>query len=584
MRYRRFLLISALFAAFSLASCGDGPAPEAADTVLIGGKIITVDEDDNIVEALAISDGKIVATGTNAELGRYIGFETEVIELEGRAVSPGLIDSHNHFAWSATDALFSLDLVYPAVENVADVVALVEDAASRAVDGEWIIGGGWDQGKLAEQRNITKLDLDAVSPNNPVWLGHTSGHYGVANSAALELARVTVETPDIDGGHIERFAAGNPTGILTDNAQELIYEVIPPHSVERFVEAIVTTAPKLNAVGITTIKDPEVSESHWQAYFRAKEAGQLPLRVFTLRRVSDSIESAQELAGQLEGSQFADGDTHDDHLVAGGVKVYIDGSGTVRTAWMHDDWHKQLTTVDEGNTGFPVVDPDVLEQQMRLLHNAGIHMGVHSIGDRAIDFTVDTFDKLLEETPTPGLRHSIIHANIPSDHALDVMARLQSEYDAAYPETQPAFLWWIGDAYAGNFGLERNQRMIPLKTYVDRGIRWGASSDYNVTPFAPRFGLWASVARESLMGTFGEHPFGTDESISVQDALASFTRWNAPQVFMEDKIGSLEVGKYADIVVWDRDPYTVPVEELKEMEVDLTLLGGEIVFDRAASE
>jgi len=576
--------MSALIAAFSLASCTNEPAPEAADMVLIGGKIITVDEHGSIFEALAIIDGKIVATGTNAELGRYIGIETQVIELQGRAVTPGLIDSHNHFAWSATDVLFSLDLVYPAVESVADVVVLVEDAVSRTADGEWIVGTGWDQGKLAEQRNITKLDLDAVSPNNPVWLGHTSGHYGVANSAALRLARVTVETPDIDGGHIERFATGDPTGILTDNAQELIYEKIPPHSVDRFVEGIATTAPKLNAVGITTIKDPEITEAHWQAYSRAKESGQLPLRVFTLRRVGDTLEEAEELLVRIADNSLPGDPSHDDHLVSGGVKVYIDGSGTVRTAWMHDDWHKDLTNIDEGNTGFPVVEPELLEQQMRLFHNAGIHMGVHSIGDRAIDFTVDTFDKLLEETPTAGLRHSIIHANIPSDHALDVMARLQKEFDAAYPETQPAFLWWIGDAYAGNFGLERNQRMIPLRTYVDRGIRWGSSSDYSVTPFPPRFGIWASVARESLVGAYGEKPFGTDESISVQDALASFTRWNAPLVFMEDKIGSLEVGKYADIVVWDRDPYTVPVDELKELEVDLTLLGGKIVFERTATQ
>lgn len=249
---------------------------------------------------------------------------------------------------------------------------------------------------------------------------------------------------------------------------------------------------------------------------------------------------------------------------------------------MHDDWNRNFSDMDPGNRGFPVVDPSVLEEQVRLFHRAGIHLGLHAIGDRAIDWTVDTYDVVLSETPQSGLRHSIIHCNIPTNHALDVMARLQRDFDAAYPEIQPGFTWWIADAYAANFGEHRNQRMIPLRTFLDRDIKWGASSDYNVTPFAPRYGIWSSVAREALLGTWGEHPFGTDEAISVQDALRAYTRWNARQVFMEDKIGSLEVGKYADLVVWDRDPYSVPTTELKDMRAELTLLGGEVVFDRSA--
>ena len=269
-----------------------------------------------------------------------------------------------------------------------------------------------------------------------------------------------------------------------------------------------------------------------------------------------------------------------DRLISGGIKVYVDGSGTVRTAWLYDDWNRNFDARDTGNKGFPVLDPGILEAQLSLFHRAGLHMGIHAIGDRAIDWTVDTFDRLLADTPTSGLRHSIIHCNIPTDHAIAVMSRLQRDYDAAYPETQPGFTWWIADAYAANFGPLRNQRMLPLRTYLDNGIRWGASSDFNVTPFPPRYGLWASVAREALMGTWGKHPFGTDEAIDVHNALKAYTRWNARQVFLEDSIGSIEVGKYADLVVWDRDPYTVPVADLKDMRAELTMLGGEIVYKR----
>lgn len=563
-----------------LAACSGEPAPTPADLVLLHGKIITVDANDSIAEALAVSDGKIIAVGLSDDIARLIGADTKVIELQGRAVTPGLIDTHNHFAWSATDTLFSIDLVYPAVRSIADTVELVEAATHEIKEGEWILGTGWDQGKFAEGRDLRASDLDAVAPNHPVWLGHTSGHYGVANSAALALVNVNIDTPDPEGGLIERDADGNPTGILADNAQEFIYSVLPPHSVEKFTEGIVTVAPELNKVGITTIKDPEITERHWAAYQRAKESNQLPIRVFTLWRVPDTLEGAQSLLDRIAADSIPGDPKHDDHLISGGVKIYIDGSGTVRTAWMHDDWNRDLENVDTGNKGFPVVTPDLLAAQTRLFHNADIHIGIHAIGDRAIDWTVDNYDQMLKETPTRGLRHSIIHCNIPSDHAMDVMARLQHDYDAAYPEVQPSFLWWIGDAYAANFGLERNQRMIPLKTFLDRGIRWGASSDYSVTPFPPRYGIWASVAREALMGTYGKHPFGTAESISVHDALASFTRWNAYQVFMEDKIGSLETGKYADLVVWDRDPYTVAVDDLKDMQAELTMLGGKVVYER----
>ncbi len=268
-------------------------------------------------------------------------------------------------------------------------------------------------------------------------------------------------------------------------------------------------------------------------------------------------------------------------MISGGVKIYIDGSGTARTAWVYDEWNRNLTETDEGNFGLTYLEPDILFEQIRLFHKAGIHLGVHAIGDRAIDFTMDAYDKVLYETPVYGLRHSIIHCNIPTDHAMDLMFKLQNSYDAGYPEVQPAFLWWIGDAYAANFGIKRNSRVLPLKTFLDRGIKWAASSDYNGAPFAPRYGLWASVARQTLFGTHGDHPWGTAESISVQDALKSYTTWAARQVFLEDKIGSIEAGKYADLVVWDRDLYSVPTEKLKEMKALFTLMNGEVVY-RAA--
>jgi predicted amidohydrolase YtcJ len=211
-------------------------------------------------------------------------------------------------------------------------------------------------------------------------------------------------------------------------------------------------------------------------------------------------------------------------------------------------------------------------------HEAGVHVSTHAIGDRAIEWVVDTYAQALAARPTRGLRHGIIHANTPTDRAIDTMARLQRDYDAGYPEASASFMWWIGDNYAGNFGPVRNLRMKPFRTWQTKGIRWGGGSDYPVTPYAARYGLWASVARETLNATFGRTPFGTAEAVDVRAALRSYTIWAAHTLFLDDRVGSIEVGKDADLAVWDRDPYTVPTAALRDMKAELTLLAGRVVY------
>ena len=190
---------------------------------------------------------------------------------------------------------------------------------------------------------------------------------------------------------------------------------------------------------------------------------------------------------------------------------------------------------------------------------------------------MDSYEQALAEHHTKGLRHGIIHANIPSDRALDQMARLQREYDAAYPEPSATFMWWIGDNYAGNFGA-RARRLNPFRTFESKGIIWANGSDHGVTPFPARYGIWASIAREPLLGTYQGDPFGREEAVDVRTALRAATIWVAHQFFLERKIGSLEVGKLADIAVWDRDPYAVSTADLKEMRCLMTIFDGKVVY------
>jgi predicted amidohydrolase YtcJ len=221
---------------------------------------------------------------------------------------------------------------------------------------------------------------------------------------------------------------------------------------------------------------------------------------------------------------------------------------------------------------------------VRLFHANGVPIGTHAVGDRAMDWVVDTYALVEKEQPKPGVRHSIIHANLPTPHALDVIADLQKKYDAGYPEMQAEFLWWIGDNYAGNYGPKRNPNLIPLKTMQEHGIFWSGGSDYFVTPLAARYGLWASVARQTANGTYGTKPFGTSEAVDIHTALRSYTAWGARQMFLENKIGSLEVGKKADIAIWNRDLYSVQTDQIKDMKCLMTLVDGDVVYTAAGSE
>jgi len=565
-----------------VAACGGVQAQRAerADLVLLHGKIVTVDPADRVAQAMAVTAGKIIAVGSDQEIESRVGQGTRVIDLHGRTVTPGLIDSHAHF--SAAAELYSIDLSDVAIRKMADVLDRVAARVKDVKPGEWVEGRGWDEGKLAERRYVTAADLDRVSPVNPVWLTQTTNHYGVANSAAMKLAGITRDTKDPPAGTIDRDSRGNPTGVLKESAQGLVASKVPPLTREQQKNGIVKIIQDFNREGMTGAKDPGIFQSKWDLYEELLREGKLTVRVFALWR-ERSLETVKQAIPRLARLPRPPASLGDGRLLSGGVKLAIDGSGGARTAWMYDDWNKDFTGKDTGNKGYPVFPPEEYRQAVKLLHDAGIHISTHAIGDQAIDFVVDSYDRALAAKPTRGLRHGVVHANTPTDHANEVMARLQREFDAGYPEAQATFLWWIGDNYAANLGPKRALRLKPFKTWADKGIKWAGGSDYPVTPFAARYSLWASVARKTLNGTYGSQPFGTREAVDVRTALRAQTIWAAHQMFLDDRIGSLEVGKEADLAVWDRDLYTVPTDALKDLKAELTLLHGDVVFHDAAS-
>jgi predicted amidohydrolase YtcJ len=552
-----------------------------ADLILTNGRVLTVDAGDRVAQAVAIAGNRIIAVGTNAEVARVAAPNARRIDLQGRTVTPGLLDAHAHFSGGGADRLFVIDLSYPNVKNMADVAAAIRDKVATTPKGGWIQGRGWDEGKLTERRVITAKDLDAVSPDNPVFLTQTTGHYGVANSAALRLANVTKDTRDQPGGTIDRGPDGTPTGVLREGAAGLVRRLIPPRTAAETEQGMRDFAKAFNAEGMTGLKDPGISSQTWDLYRKVERDSALSVRVFALWTGGRSVDGARRLIAERAAMTRPYENTGDDHVIAGGVKLYIDGSGGARTAWLYDDWNKDYRGVDAGNRGYPTSNADTIRLLIRMYHDAGMHVSVHSIGDRAIDWVVDTYDQAMRENPKKGLRHGIIHANIPTDHAIDVMARLQRDYDAGFPEPSATFAWWLGDTYAGNFGPSRSLRLNPFKTFRSKGMIWANGSDFPVTPFPARYAIWAAIAREPLLGVYGRDPFGRAESVDVHTALHAVTIWAARQMFLEKKVGSVEVGKYADLAVWDRDFYTVPTAQIKDAKCLMTIFDGKIVFQAA---
>ena len=570
---------AAFVAAIALLTTNDARAVGFADIVLMRGKIITVDSKDRVVDALAISRGKIIELGSNGVIQHYIGPDTRVIDLAGRVATPGLIDAHAHVVDSGLADLFEIKL--SDTRNIQELLDRVAQRANLTKPNEWVVGSGWDEGKLSEHRYPTAAELDRASPNNPVWLNNTTGHYGVANTRGLKLAGIDASTHAPAAGVIEHAADGQPTGILKEAAMDAVLRIIPPYSVEQRRQAIGHMLALVQAEGMTGFKDPDISQEDWEAYRSLAVDRHLDAYACVLFHTPPTLDEARVTLNRIRRAQadllLSSGRTS---LSVCGAKIFMDGSGVARTAWMYQDWNRTVTEIDTGNHGVPTLDPAIYRQQIQLFVDAGISVGTHAVGDRAIDWVVDSYAAALRSNPKRGLRLSIIHANFPTDHAISVMVELQKQFDSGIPETQAEFIWWLGDAYPGALGIARSQRMIPLHTYLENNIIWAGGSDTNVTPFPARYGLWASVARETLNGTYGKTPFGVAQAVDIRAALRSYTLWAARQLFMEKQTGSLERGKSADIAIWDRDPYQISTHLLKDMLCEMTLFQGRVVYER----
>ena len=537
-----------------------------ADLLLRNGHIVTMDGAKSVAGAMAVRDGRILALGDDDALAGCASPRTQLLDLHGQTVLPGLIDVHTHaMEWVKSILSGEIDAGYPAVHSIVEITQGVARRAATLSRGQWIVGSGWDDAKLAEHRYITRKDLDAASPDHPVYLKHVSGHLSVANSAALKLANITKDTHDPPGGVVERDASGEPTGILKDTAMGLVAAILPGDPPDIDVRAARLISEKAAEVGLTTIHDIFISADEMRGYQEARHRGWLKIRVQMSPRIG-SIADAEKLAQMGVHTGFGD-----DQLKFGAAKMFADGGMGARTIAIYPPG----VIGEPTNLGVLRWTPADMQKAQLLAAGAGWQLETHAIGDRAIDEVLDSYAAVIQQLGLKDHRFRIVHAGISTPAVQKRLRELHVLVDG-----NPPFVYWIGSWFA-KYGPERVRWSYPARSYIENGIVEAAGSDVPVTPLSPWWGIWAAVVRRDLQSG---QILAPEERISVEQALTLYTRNGAYAGFEEDRKGALEPGKLADFIIVDRNVLTVPADEIKDVKVLRTFVSGRSVYDRLSPE
>lgn len=537
-----------------------------ADLILKNGKIVTMDSGRQIAQALAVRDAQIVAVGSNEHVAACAGPSTRIVDVGGKTVLPGLIDVHAHaIEWAKGLLRNEIDAAYPNVRTIAEIVEKVRLRAGALPTGQWVIGFGWDDSKVEEHRYINRNDLDAVSPNHPVYLVHVTGHLSVANSLALKMAGISKSTVDPAGGLIERDASGEPTGIFKDNAMGLVARVLPPDPPDLSERAAALVSEKAVEVGLTTIHDIWDSPEDMSGYQNARRNGRLKVRVQIVPGVRN-VADAERVARMGIHTGFGD-----ERLKVGAVKLFADGGMGARTIAVYPPGVEG----DPENVGLLIWKSEDLQNAHRMLSQAGWQIVTHAIGDRAMDQVLDSYAAVQKDLHLQDPRFRIAHGGISTPA---IQKRLKEQH--VIVDGNPAFLYWIG-RYFSRYGAARTRWSYPGKSYFENGIMVGAGSDVSVTPISPWWGIYAAVTRKEM---FSGEVFAPEERLSIDQTLQLYTLHGAYIGFEEKVKGSLEVGKLGDFIVVDRDVLTIPAEQLKDVKVLKTFVGGELVYSEKKSK
>ncbi|MEM9408136.1 MAG: amidohydrolase [Acidobacteriota bacterium] len=567
------LHLPALVLLLTVAGCTPTqPGGEIATLVLRGGVVATVDDTRPSAEAVAVQGDRILAVGTDDEIEAFVGNGTQVVELDGRLLMPGFIEGHGHFL-SLGDAKSILDL--NGAESWEQIVEQVKQAVAEAQPGEWIRGRGWHQEKWAlppkpaVQGNPVHDTLSEVSPDNPVLLGHASGHAAFANAAAMAAAGIDASTPDPPGGEIVHSADGRPTGLLRETAQRLVARVLqdsrsdmtPEERENELRRHVELAGEEALRHGVTSFHDAGVSFSTIDFYRRLEDEGALPVRLYAMVRGETNATMAAKLAqyrAVAEGNDF---------LTVRSIKRQIDGALGAHGAWLLDPYEDLPSS-----TGLVLEPVEDIEETARIALENGFQVNTHAIGDRANREVLDIYERTFLSSEDTDLRWRIEHAQhmhpseVPRFASLGVIASMQGIHCTSDAP-------WV---YA-RLGSERAETGAYLwRDLLDAGVIINNGTDVPVEPIDPIPSFYASVSRVTKDGSV----FFGRQSMTREEALYSYTMSNAYAAFEEDLKGSITPGKLADMVVLSQDILTVDEADIPNTRVDLTVLGGNVVYER----
>jgi predicted amidohydrolase YtcJ len=539
------------------------------DVILLNGKINTLAEGNDVVQALAIKDGRIIALGADTQIEPIAGANTKRLDLEGRTVIPGLFDSHAH--------LQEVGLKLTAIrldecQSPEEMMELVRERAQETPPGKWIIGMGWNEGNfcdsdLATVHLPTRHDIDPATKQHPVLLQRFF-NTDVVNSVALRLANITCHTPDPTGGRIERDPDGTPNGLLRASAKQLVRSLVPRPTIDELQDAIRLGCLELNQYGITSVIDPGLMPYEMRAYQAYHRIKRLTVRTNVMPswhgfRDHETEAQLNHRATEL-GLSSGLGDAW---LRMGGLKMALDGGTSPRTALMYEPFEGETQVRDYNR-----ISPRDLRRYMSIAQEWGWDVGIHVCGDRAMDIAVDALADVARTLPRADTRHNIIHAYFPSHRALEQMAA-----HSIGAVIQPTFIYWEGDLIFRDVGVKRASNYKPTRKYLDSGIVVAASSDVPSTVSAnPYVALYTLVTRKNNLG----HYIARDQAMTREEALRSYTISGTWLTREEHLKGTIELGKLADLAVLDRDYFSIPDEAIKDIQTEMTLVDGDIVWEK----
>ena len=531
------------------------------DLVLFNGHVMTMDATRPTASAVAIRAGNVVAVGDDDEVRSAAGPGVDAIDLKGRTATPGLNDAHAH-PMSVGLAMSDLDISPESAGSIADIVAGVRSQAGRVPAGTWIVGRGYDQARLAEQRHPTRTDLDDISPQHPVVLIRACHHIAVANSVALRAAGVDAATRDPEGGAIDRDADGHPTGVVRESAMTLVRDHIPAPTEAQLADALTMAGQAFLAAGVTSTVEAGIREPiEMHAYQSLWGRGRLPVRTYLMMMIDETLDALAAL-----GIRTGYGDPW---LRIGPAKLFSDGSIGGRTARMRQPFEGEAE-----NVGLWMEPPDIMRAKIVRAHSLGFQVGIHAIGDAAIDLILDAYEEAQRLHPRPDARHRMEHCSIVD---LDTIRRIQRLGVVPIPGT--SFLYHFRPAYEQNLGLDRIRYAYGMRTFAAEGVVAAASTDAPVVPVSATVGIGMMMDRVDVTGT----PVWPEERVGLDEAIRAYT-WNGAYAsFEEDIKGSLEHGKVGDVTVFDSDLREVAPSDMKEVKVDLTITDGHVAHARGGA-